>query len=37
MFVTVLGGLLRGVGLTLGVTIFVDESCGGDIGSLAVP
>ena len=31
-----LGGLLCGIGFTLGVTISTDESCDGDWGSLAV-
>ena len=33
-FGTGLGGLLRGVEITLGVTISADESCNGDAGSL---
>ena len=36
-FSTGLGGLLHGVGLTLGVVIYADDSCDGDGGSLAVP
>ena len=36
-FGTGLGGLLHGIGLTVGATIFSDESCDGDGGSLAVP
>ena len=36
-FGTGLGGLLRGVGLPLGVTLSADESCGVEWGSLAVP
>ena len=33
-FGTVLGGLLRGVGLPLCVTLSADDSCDGDGGSL---
>ena len=34
---TGLGGLLRGVRFTLGVTLSANKSCGGDWGSLALP
>ena len=34
---TGLGGLLRGLGIPLGVTLYDDESCNGDGGSLALP
>ena len=33
---TWLGGLMRGLGLPLGVTLSADESCGGDGGLLAL-
>ena len=36
-FGTGLGGLLHGLGFTLGVTRYASESCGGEGGSLAVP
>ena len=36
-FRTGLGGLLCDVGLPLGITLYDDESCNGDGGSLAVP
>ena len=37
MFGTVLGGLLRGVGFTLGVAVSSDESFDGYRGSLSIP
>ena len=37
MFGTGLGGLLHGVGFTLGVSLSTYESCDGDGGSLAIP
>ena len=37
MYGTGLGGLLCGLGIPLGVTLFSDESCNGDRGSLALP
>ena len=37
MFGTILGELFCGVGLPLGVTLYDDESCGGDGGSRASP
>ena len=36
-FVTILGGLLHGVGLTLGITFYADEFFNGDGGSLVFP
>ena len=36
-FGTVLGGLLCGLVFPLGVTIYDNETCDGDWGSLAVP
>ena len=36
-FSTRLGGLSRDLGFPLGVTIYDDESCGGDGGLLALP
>ena len=36
-FITVLGGLLNGLGFPIGVIFYVDESYGGDGGSLALP
>ena len=37
MYGTGLGGLLRGLGFPLGVTLFSDQSCDGDGGSLVFP
>ena len=37
MYVTRLGGFLHGLGFPLGVTLYYDESCDGDGGSLALP
>ena len=34
---TVLGGLSRGLGITLGVTLSADNSCDDDGGSLSLP
>ena len=36
-FGTGLGGLPRGLGFPLGVTLSADESCGDGRGSLAIP
>ena len=37
MYGNVLGGLLCGLGFTLGLMLYADELCGGDGGSLAAP
>ena len=37
MFSTILGGLLRGLWFPVGVMLYYDESCNGDVGSLAKP
>ena len=34
---TGLGGFFRGLGIPFGVTLYDDESCDGDEGSLALP